>query len=75
MGASAPLSSKEPMVLGHEAAGTVVAVGAGVERLKVGDRVCMEPGIPDPTSRASRLGMYNVDPSVKFWATPQSTAY
>ena len=38
--------------------------------LKVGDRVCMEPGVPDPNSRASRLGMYNVDPAVTFWATP-----
>lgn len=60
----------EPMVLGHEAAGTIVEVGAGVTHLKVGDRVCMEPGIPDPNSRASRLGMYNVDPAVVFWATP-----
>jgi D-xylulose reductase len=65
-----PFFVTEPMVLGHEAAGTVVAVGAGVEHLKVGDRVCMEPGIPDPASRASRLGLYNIDPSVKFWATP-----
>jgi len=30
----------------------------------------MEPGVPDPNSRASRLGMYNVDPAVTFWATP-----
>ena len=30
----------------------------------------MEPGIPDPNSRASRLGMYNLDPAVRFWATP-----
>lgn len=59
-----------PMVLGHEAAGTVVEVGAGVMNLKVGDRVCMEPGVPDPHSKASRLGMYNVDPAVTFWATP-----
>ena len=65
-----PFVVKEPMVLGHEASGRVVEVGAGVEHLKVGDRVCMEPGIPDPTSRASRIGMYNVDPSVVFWATP-----
>ena len=65
-----PFVVNEPMVLGHEAAGIVVAVGAGVTRFKSGDRVCMEPGIPDETSRASRLGMYNVDPSVRFWATP-----
>jgi D-xylulose reductase len=60
----------EPMVLGHEAAGTVIEVGANVTHLKNGDRVCMEPGIPDPNSRASRLGIYNVDPAVTFWATP-----
>lgn len=65
-----PFVVHEPMVLGHEAAGTVVELGAGVTHLKVGDRVCMEPGIPDPNSRASRLGLYNVDPAVAFWATP-----
>ncbi|HEY5820265.1 MAG TPA: NAD(P)-dependent alcohol dehydrogenase [Mesorhizobium sp.] len=65
-----PFVVEEPMVLGHEAAGTVVAVGEAVTHLKVGDRVCMEPGIPDANSRASRLGMYNVDPAVTFWATP-----
>ncbi|MDF3608312.1 NAD(P)-dependent alcohol dehydrogenase [Paracoccus sp. DMF-8] len=59
-----------PMVLGHEAAGTVIATGAEVTHLKAGDRVCMEPGIPDPTSRAAKLGIYNVDPAVTFWATP-----
>ncbi len=65
-----PFVVDQPMVLGHEASGTVVAVGEGVTHLRVGDRVCMEPGIPDPHSRASRLGMYNVDPAVSFWATP-----
>lgn len=65
-----PFVVEAPMVLGHEAAGTVIEVGPGVAHLAVGDRVCMEPGVPDPNSRASRLGMYNVDPAVTFWATP-----
>jgi D-xylulose reductase len=65
-----PFVVEEPMVLGHEASGTVVEVGDEVRNLKVGDRVCMEPGIPDPNSRATRLGMYNLDPAVLFWATP-----
>ncbi len=59
-----------PMVLGHEASGTVIEVGDAVTNLKAGDRVCMEPGIPDPNSKASRLGLYNLDPAVRFWATP-----
>lgn len=69
-GAIGPFVVRAPMVLGHEASGTVVEVGSEVKELKVGDRVCMEPGIPDPNSRATRLGLYNLDPAVRFWATP-----
>ncbi|TNH38356.1 NAD(P)-dependent alcohol dehydrogenase [Paracoccus haeundaensis] len=65
-----PFVVEQPMVLGHEASGTVVEVGAQVTHLKPGDRVCMEPGIPDAASRAAKLGIYNVDPAVRFWATP-----
>ena len=65
-----PFVVEQPMVLGHEASGVVLEIGTGVEHLKPGDRVCMEPGIPDPNSRAARLGMYNLDPKVRFWATP-----
>jgi D-xylulose reductase len=61
---------REPMVLGHEAAGTIVEVGAKVTNFQVGDRVCMEPGVPDMSSRATKLGIYNVGPAVRFWATP-----
>jgi D-xylulose reductase len=69
-GAIGPFVVREPMVLGHEAAGVVVETGAGVTTLRPGDRVCMEPGVPDPNSRATRLGLYNLDPGVRFWATP-----
>ena len=65
-----PFVVRAPMVLGHEAAGTVAEVGAEVTGLQVGDRVTMEPGVPDPDSRAARLGLYNLDPAVRFWATP-----
>ena len=65
-----PFVVRKPMILGHEAAGVVIETGADVSHLKTGDRVCMEPGIPNPRSRATRIGMYNLDPEVRFWATP-----
>lgn len=65
-----PFVVNSPMVLGHEASGVVTAIGSEVQNLKIGDRVCMEPGIPDTSSKAFKLGLYNVDPAVRFWATP-----
>ena len=65
-----PFLVGKPMVLGHEASGTVVDVGIAVTDFKIGDRVCMEPGIPDFTSSATLTGHYNLDPAVRFWATP-----
>ncbi len=65
-----PFVVNAPMVLGHEAAGTVVETGSKVTSLAVGDRVCVEPGVPDFSSRATLLGLYNLDPSLTFWATP-----
>jgi D-xylulose reductase len=65
-----PFVVEAPMILGHEGAGTVLEVGEGVTHLSVGDRVVMEPGVPDPSSRAVKEGNYNVDPGVEFWATP-----
>jgi len=61
---------REPMILGHEAAGIVIEVGENVNTLKVGDPVCMEPGIPDFGSAQTLRGMYNLDPAVRVWATP-----
>ena len=69
-GAIGPFVVREPMILGHEASGEVIEVGSDVSGLNIGDRVCMEPGIPDANSRAARLGLYNLDPAVRFWATP-----
>ncbi len=65
-----PFVVEAPMILGHEAAGIVIETGANVAHLAVGDRVCMEPGIPNPLGRATQLGLYNLDPDVRFWGTP-----
>ncbi len=59
-----------PFVLGHEAAGVVVALGSGVENLKVGDRVALEPGKTCGHCEFCRSGKYNLCPSVQFFATP-----
>ena len=65
-----PFVVKKPMILGHEASGTVVAVGPEVKHLKVGDRVALEPGIPRWDSVQTLNGIYNLDPEVTFFATP-----
>jgi L-iditol 2-dehydrogenase len=59
-----------PMVLGHEPSGIVTQVGSGVTRHRVGDRVTLEPGVPDLVCEQCRAGRYNLCPSVRFFATP-----
>ena len=59
-----------PFVLGHEAGGTVVEVGAGVKDLKVGDRVALEPGKTCGHCEHCKEGKYNLCEDVIFFATP-----
>ncbi|XP_006995182.1 sorbitol dehydrogenase isoform X1 [Peromyscus maniculatus bairdii] len=61
---------KKPMVLGHEASGTVIKVGEMVKHLKPGDRVAIEPGVPRETDEFCKIGRYNLTPSIFFCATP-----
>ena len=58
------------MVLGHESSGVVTAVGEAVKSLKVGDRVCMEPGVPCRKCTRCKEGRYNLCPDMAFAATP-----
>jgi L-idonate 5-dehydrogenase len=50
---------QEPMVLGHEVAGTVAAVGADVVGLKVGDRVAVNPSRPCWNCKYCQEGLPN----------------
>jgi L-iditol 2-dehydrogenase len=59
-----------PLVLGHESAGRVTAVGSEVTKHVVGDRVTLEPGVPCGRCRECRHGRYNLCPDVVFFATP-----
>ncbi len=65
-----PFVVEEPLILGHESMGTVVALGDEATKHEVGDRVTLEPGIPDGTCRECRAGRYNLCPNVRFFATP-----
>jgi L-iditol 2-dehydrogenase len=59
-----------PMIVGHELAGDVVAVGSRVEKLAVGSRVAVEPGVTCGRCAMCKSGRYNLCPEVVFYATP-----
>ena len=61
---------EDPLVLGHEASGVIVGVGADVPDDRVGKRVALEPGVPCGRCRQCRAGRYNLCPDVRFFATP-----
>jgi len=52
--------TRYPIVPGHEFCGEVVALGAGVGNLRVGDFVAADPSLFDGTCRQCRLGRFNL---------------
>jgi len=61
---------EDPLVLGHESAGTVVETGANVDDIAVEDRVALEPGVPCRRCGHCKRGEYHLCESVEFMATP-----
>lgn len=51
---------REPVILGHEYAGIVEAVGAEADASLIGKRIAVEPGIPCMRCEWCRRGAYNV---------------
>lgn len=61
---------RQPLILGHEAAGMIVAAGEEVNTSRIGERVAIEPGIPDGVCEQCRAGRYNLCRNVRFFGTP-----
>jgi L-iditol 2-dehydrogenase len=69
-GAIGDLIVDRPLVLGHEAAGVIVAAGADVPSERVGQRVAIEPQRPCDACGVCLEGDYHLCPRMRFYGTP-----
>ncbi len=60
---------REPMTLGHEVAGEVVALGGEVTRVKVGDHVAVNPSRPCLHCDQCLSGHSNLCPNMRFFGS------
>ena len=60
----------EPIILGHESTGIILATGNKVKNFKKGDHVALEPGLPCGKCKYCREGKYNLCPYERFMGTP-----
>jgi L-iditol 2-dehydrogenase len=64
-----------PMVLGHEPAGTIVKIGAGVTGLEAGDRGALEPAHYCYHCEFCLSGHHNVCANIRFLSTPHNPGF
>jgi L-idonate 5-dehydrogenase len=57
---------REPLIPGHEISGTVAKAGAGVTRVKEGDKVAINPSHACGACKACRAGRENLCASMRF---------
>jgi L-idonate 5-dehydrogenase len=65
-GKSGDFAMREPLVLGHEVAGEVAALGEGVSGLRVGERVAVNPSVSCGACRFCMKGMPNQCLKMRF---------
>ncbi|KAI1179400.1 sorbitol dehydrogenase [Nemania sp. FL0916] len=73
--ANGDLCACQPLSLGHESSGTVVAVGPQIAGFKVGDRVALEVGIPCGQCSICRNGRYNLCKKMRFRSSAKSVPH
>ncbi|MGF6345719.1 L-idonate 5-dehydrogenase [Variovorax sp. W2I14] len=66
---------KEPMVLGHEVAGTVAAVAPGVESVRIGDKVAINPSRPCGACKFCLEGLPNQCLEMRFYGSAMRTPH
>lgn len=66
---------KEPMVLGHEVAGTVVATAPGVENVRIGDKVAINPSRPCGACKFCLEGLPNQCLDMRFYGSAMRTPH
>ncbi|MEQ9688644.1 MAG: L-idonate 5-dehydrogenase [Bauldia litoralis] len=60
---------KEPMILGHEIAGTVIDVGPGVSSVRPGDKVAVNPSLACGTCAYCQAGLQNHCTDMHFYGS------
>lgn len=65
-GRNGDFAVQAPMVLGHESAGVVTAVGPGVKNLVPGQRVAIEAGVFCRNCDYCTQGRYNLCKGMRF---------
>jgi len=66
---------QEPMVLGHEVAGIIEAVGDKVERFKAGDRIAVSPSRPCGLCRYCQQGLQNHCLDMRYYGSAMRTPH
>lgn len=71
-GRNGDFALQAPLVLGHEAAGVVTAVGPGVKNFVVGQRVAIEAGIMCNNCSYCSKGRYNLCKNMRFCSSAKT---
>lgn len=68
-GGFGPVRLKEPMILGHEVAGHITALGEGVSGLSIGQLVAVSPSRPCGNCRFCNEGQFNQCLNMRFYGS------